>query len=33
MGFKVYKRDELDIQGNPYPILHMRSKDFNKNIL
>ena len=33
MGFKVYKRDELDAQGNPYPILHMRSKDFNKNIL
>lgn len=33
MGFKVYKRDELDGQGNPYPILHMRSKDFNKNIL
>lgn len=23
MGFKVYKRDELDEQGNPYPILHM----------
>ena len=33
MGFKIYKRDELDGQGNPYPILHMRSKDFNKNIL
>lgn len=33
MGFKIYKRDELDAQGNPYPILHMRSKDFNKNIL
>ena len=33
MGFKVYKRDELDGQGNPYPILHMRLKDFNKNIL
>lgn len=30
MGFKVYKRDELDGQGNPYPILHMRLKDFNK---
>ena len=33
VGFKVYKRDELDGQGNPYPILHMRLKDFNKNIL
>lgn len=33
MGFKVYKRDELDGQGNPYPILHMRLIDFNKNIL
>lgn len=33
MGFKIYKRDELDGQGNPYPILHMRLKDFNKNIL
>ena len=33
MGFKIYKRDELDGQGNPYHILHMRLKDFNKNIL
>ena len=33
MGFKVYKRDELDGQGNPYASLHMRLKDFNKNIL
>ena len=24
MGFKTYKRTELDEQGNPYPILHMR---------
>ena len=24
MGFKTYKRAELDEQGNPYPILHMR---------
>ena len=24
MGFRVYKRDELDEQGNPYPILRMK---------
>ena len=24
IGFKVYKRAELDEQGNPYPILYMR---------
>lgn len=24
IGFKVYKRSELDEQGNPYPILYMR---------
>ncbi len=24
MGFKTYKRTELDEQGNPYPILYMR---------
>lgn len=24
MGFVVYKRNELDEQGNPYPILYMR---------
>ena len=24
MGFVVYKRKELDEQGNPYPILYMR---------
>lgn len=24
MGFKTYKRTELDEQGNPYPILFMR---------
>ena len=26
MGFKTYKRNELDEQGNPYPILYMRLK-------
>lgn len=24
MGFKTYKRTELDEQGNPYPLLYMR---------
>lgn len=24
MGFKVYKRTDLDEQGNPYPLLYMR---------
>ena len=24
MGFKVYKRNELDDQRNPYPVLYMR---------
>ena len=24
LGFKVYKRNERDEQGNPYPILYMR---------
>lgn len=24
MGFKVFKRSELDEQGNPFPILHMK---------
>ena len=24
MGFKVYKRNELDEQGNHYPVLYMR---------
>lgn len=24
MGFKTYKRTELDEQGNPYPVLYMR---------
>ncbi len=24
MGFKVYQRNELDNQGNPYPVLYMR---------
>lgn len=26
MGFEVYQRDELDGQGNPFPILHMRRR-------
>ena len=25
MGFTVYKRTELDEQGNPYPLLYMKS--------
>ena len=25
MGFKVFDRSELDEQGNPFPILHMKS--------
>lgn len=24
MGFRVYKRSELDEQGNPYPLLYMK---------
>ena len=24
MGFSVYKRTELDEQGNPYPLLYMQ---------
>lgn len=24
LGFKIYKRNEIDEQGNPYPILYMR---------
>ena len=24
MGFRTYKRTELDEQGNPYPILYMK---------
>ena len=27
MGFKVYQRNELDDQGNPYPVLYMRLED------
>lgn len=27
MGFKIYKKTELDEQGNPYPILYMRLKN------
>lgn len=27
MGFKVYQRNELDDQGNPYPVLYMRLKN------
>ena len=26
MGFEVYQMDELDGQGNPFPILHMRRR-------
>lgn len=26
MGFRVYKRTELDEQGNPYPLLYMSSE-------
>lgn len=26
MGFVVFARDEFDAQGNPFPILHMKSK-------
>ena len=24
LGFKIYQRNELDDQGNPYPVLYMR---------
>lgn len=24
LGFKVFERDELDSEGNPFPILHMK---------
>lgn len=27
MGFEVYKRIELDKQGNPYPLLYMKKVD------
>ena len=27
MGFEVYKRSEVDEQGNPYPILYMKKVD------
>lgn len=27
MGFEVYRRSELDEQGNPYPILYMKKVD------
>lgn len=27
MGFKVYQRNELDDQGNPYPVLYMKLED------
>lgn len=26
LGFKVFKKSELDKQGNPFPILHMKLK-------
>ncbi len=28
MGFQVYKRTELDEQGNPYPLLYMKREKF-----
>ncbi len=27
MGFRVYRRTELDEQGNPYPLLYMKLSD------
>ncbi|WP_127057799.1 GNAT family N-acetyltransferase [Veillonella ratti] len=30
MGFSVYKRTELDEQGNPYPLLYMHLKNTTK---
>ncbi len=27
-GFQVYKRTEIDEQGNPYPLLYMTGKQF-----
>lgn len=27
MGFKVYRRTDLDEQGNPYPLLYMKKSD------
>ncbi len=27
MGFEVYKRTQLDEQGNPYPLLYMKKKN------
>lgn len=27
MGFEVYKRTELDEQGNPYPLLYMKKEE------
>ena len=29
MGFRTFKRAELDEQGNPYPILYMRLEKIN----
>ncbi|WP_330656193.1 GNAT family protein [Alkaliphilus flagellatus] len=26
MGFDIFKKSELDEQGNPFPILHMKLK-------
>jgi putative acetyltransferase len=31
MGFEVFGRSELDAQGNPYPLLHMRLKGMGVN--
>ena len=30
MGFKTYKRTDVDEQGNPYPILYMRLEKYRK---
>ena len=32
MGFRTFKRAELDEQGNPYPILYMRLEKINYNL-
>ena len=32
MGFNVYKRSEIDEQGNPYPILYMKIESPKKPI-
>jgi putative acetyltransferase len=32
MGFEIFGRSELDAQGNPYPLLHMRLKERPENL-